>query len=201
VDFCFFKSGFLFFFSAGTPFYAYFCFPAPGKTTFSLLAQNLKDSGAGFLNKCIMILKRTYPYLLTMLQLGSLAYLGLSAPVIAKSWDGILLESAGILLALHTIYIAGFHNVNITPTPKTGARLVTGGPFRLVRHPMYLAQLVALAPLVLDYFTYGRVGVFVLLTITLIFKMHYEEKGLKQQFGRAYDEYMQRTKKILPFIY
>jgi len=82
-----------------------------------------------------MFKEKIYPYLLSTVQLGSLAFLGHSAPVISKSWDGILPESAGIFLALHAIFVTGVHNVNITPTPKAGAILITGGPYRLIRHP------------------------------------------------------------------
>ena len=145
--------------------------------------------------------KNLYPYLLASVQLGSLAFLGLSAPVLAHHWDGLLLETAGILLALYAIYVAGIHNVNITPTPKAGARLVTSGPYRLIRHPMYLAQVVAVIPLVNDYFSYGRLGVLLLLITTLLFKIEYEEKGLIGQFGSDYEKYRQSTKKVLPFIY
>jgi len=147
-----------------------------------------------------MFKEKIYPYLLTTVQLGSLVFLVLSAPVISKSWDGILLEGAGIFLALHAIFVAG-DNVNITPTPKPGAALITGGPYRIIRHPMYLAQVVALIPLVSDYFTPLRFGILILLILTLILKMHYEEKRLVRQFGEAYIEYREKTKKVLPFIY
>ncbi|GMT46349.1 MAG: isoprenylcysteine carboxyl methyltransferase [bacterium] len=174
-----------------------------GKITFSLLDLHiiLKVPEPVFSGKATMFKEKIYPYLLTTAQLGSLAFLGLSAPVIAKSWDGILLEVAGIFLALHAIFVAGMHNVNITPTPKTGGILITGGPYRLIRHPMYLAQIVAIIPLVSDYFTLLRFSILVLLIVTLILKMHYEEKGLIKQFGEAYIEYREKTKKVLPFIY
>ncbi len=148
-----------------------------------------------------MLKQKFYPYLLAGVQLGSLAYLGLSAPVMAKEWDGISLELAGILLAVYAVYVAGVHNVNITPTPKEGGRLITTGPYRLIRHPMYLAQVVAVIPLVNSYFTQWRLGVLFLLMITLLLKMHYEEKGLVRQFGDDYLQYMKTTKKVLPFIY
>ncbi len=139
--------------------------------------------------------------MLAGIQLGSLAYLGLSAPVVARGWDGISLEAAGIFLALYAIYVAGIHNVNITPTPKAGGTLITSGPYRLIRHPMYLAQVMAVIPLVTSYYTPLRATVLLLLIITLLFKMHYEEKGLVRQFGNDYLQYMKQTKKVLPFIF
>ena len=161
----------------------------------------LKVPEPAFSGKATMFKEKIYPYLLSTSQLASLAFLVLSAPVISKSWDGILLEGAGIFLALHAIFVAGVHNVNITPTPKRGAVLITNGPYRLIRHPMYLAQVVALIPLVNDYFSILRLSILLLLMITLILKMAYEEKGLVRQFGETYLQYMEQTKKVLPFIY
>ncbi len=148
-----------------------------------------------------MVRNKFYPYLLAGIQLTSLAYLALSAPVVARHWEGLLPEAAGILLALYAIYVAGIHNVNITPTPKSGGILITSGPYRFIRHPMYLAQVVAVIPLVTDYFSYGRLAVLLLLITTLLFKIEYEEKGLIGQFGSDYEKYRQGTKKVLPFIY
>jgi len=148
-----------------------------------------------------MFKQKIYPYLLAVLQLSSLAFLGLSAPVISKSLSGILLESAGVFLAAHAVYVAGIHNVNITPTPRPGGILITNGPYRVIRHPMYLAQLVAIFPLLTDYFSLLRTMVYLLLVIVLLLKMEYEEKGLVKQFGKDYLHYMQNTRKILPFIY
>ena len=37
-------------------------------------------------------------------------------------------------------------NFNIRPEPKAGGQLVTGGPYRLMRHPMYTAVLLFAVP-------------------------------------------------------
>jgi len=147
-----------------------------------------------------MFYERIYPYLLVFIQLTSLVYLLSSAPFIAYDYSGILIEVAGVFLGLISIYVMGIGNANVAPIPKQNGKLITSGPYRVIRHPMYLAQLIAVLPLVIDYFTWIRLGVFVLLMITLLVKMVYEEKHLKQQFS-DYVEYVERTKKILPFIY
>ncbi|NOX85059.1 MAG: isoprenylcysteine carboxylmethyltransferase family protein [Chlorobi bacterium] len=147
-----------------------------------------------------MFKEKIYPYLLVFLQLASLIYLLSSAPAIANDYSGILIEAAGIFLGIVAIYTIRIGNFNITPTPKTNGQLVTTGPYSVVRHPMYLAQLVALLPLVFDYFSWMRLGVFVLLIIVLLLKIVYEEKRLHQQFP-DYKAYVLRTKRMLPYLY
>ena len=147
-----------------------------------------------------MFKEKIYPSLLVFIQLLCLAYILTSAPAIADDYSGILIEAAGIFLAIVAIFTIGMGNINITPTPKTDGHLVTSGPYSVVRHPMYLAQLVAILPLVFDYFSWIRFGVFVLLIIVLLLKIVYEEKRLMLQFPE-YKEYASRTKKLLPYLF
>jgi len=147
-----------------------------------------------------MFYEKIYPYILVFFQLTSLVYLLSSAPYIAFDYSGILIEVAGVFLGLISIFVMGVGNANVAPIPKKNGELITSGPYRVIRHPMYLAQLIAVLPLVIDYFTWLRLVVFVLLIITLLVKMVFEEKHLKQQFP-DYAEYVAKTKKIIPFIY
>ena len=147
-----------------------------------------------------MFTEKIYPYLLVFIQLLCLAYLLTSAPFLADEYSGILIEAAGVFLGIVAIYTIGIGNFNITPTPKPDGHLVTSGPYSVVRHPMYLAQVVAVLPLVFDYFTWIRLGIFVLLIIILVLKTIYEEKRLFLQFSE-YKEYASRTKKLLPYVY
>lgn len=148
-----------------------------------------------------MFKEKIYPNLLVTIQLGSLAYLALSGKLLAGTALGILVEAGGVILGIVAIYVAGADNVNIAPLPKEGGRLITTGPYRYIRHPMYLAQVVAFIPLVVTYYTPLRLAVILALTIALLLKMPYEEKGLIGQFGEDYKAYKAKTKKVIPFIY
>ncbi len=139
--------------------------------------------------------------MLVGIQLSSLTYLLVSGPIFAHSWDGLLLETAGVFLGLWAIYIAGIHNVNVAPKPKPGGVLITHGPYRILRHPMYLAQVVAVIPLVNMHLTALRLIVLFLLAFTLLLKINYEEKGLIRQFGEEYKTYQKRSFRVLPFLY
>ncbi|MBN2638542.1 MAG: isoprenylcysteine carboxylmethyltransferase family protein [Bacteroidales bacterium] len=148
-----------------------------------------------------MFQDKIYPYLLVFFQLGSLALIFATGPWLAKSWDGITVETLGVVLGLYAIYIAGIHNVNIVPKPKQGGVLITKWPYSQIRHPMYLAQVVAVIPLVMAQFSWFRLAVLLTLIIALMLKIPYEERGLIRQFGDDYRVYREQTKKVLPFIY
>lgn len=77
-------------------------------------------------------------------------------------------------------------------------RLVTSGPYRWVRHPMYTVHIVY-------FFAWVLVSanllllINYLLTLTLVFaRIPKEEKMLLEQFGGEYGDYMKRTGRLLP---
>ena len=141
-----------------------------------------------------------YPYFLVSVQFACLIFIAISAPVISNNIAGLLVESAGIFLAVHAIYIVKIRNVNVTPTVKQGSVLVTSGPYRIIRHPMYIAQLIAVLPLVVDYFSWYRLAAILILLIILLVKIGYEEKQLIAHFP-DYTEYKKTTSRMIPYIY
>jgi protein-S-isoprenylcysteine O-methyltransferase Ste14 len=96
--------------------------------------------------------------------------------------------------------VMGIGNINISPLVKQGVVLVTRGPYRLIRHPMYLAVLLVVWPLIIDSFSFLRIAAGLILTIDLITKMLFEEGLLKKQFVE-YEAYMKTTKRLIPLIF
>ena len=77
--------------------------------------------------------------------------------------------------------------------------LVQSGPFARVRHPIYLAMLLLLAALGLGL---GHIaGLLVAIPVFLVgtaIRVREEERLLRQQFGRAYDDYASVTPAFIP---
>jgi protein-S-isoprenylcysteine O-methyltransferase Ste14 len=81
-----------------------------------------------------------------------------------------------------------------------GHRLVTQGPYAVVRHPIYsamLGKLVATA-LVISHWI-GLVAGVVFFAIGTSIRVREEEKLLRSQFGAEYEAYARRVPAILPW--
>jgi protein-S-isoprenylcysteine O-methyltransferase Ste14 len=81
-------------------------------------------------------------------------------------------------------------------------RLVTGGIYGRVRHPMYLAfLLLALsAVLVIPNWVAGP-SYFILWVAVLALRIGPEERMMLEEFGPEYETYMRRTKRLIPGVW
>ena len=79
-------------------------------------------------------------------------------------------------------------------------RLVTGGVYRVVRHPMYGAYLLLFlcAFLISGNWVIGASGGGIILSLMTI-RLAREEAVLEERYGGEYRAYMQRTGRFLPF--
>jgi protein-S-isoprenylcysteine O-methyltransferase Ste14 len=137
--------------------------------------------------------------ILVSIQIACLLLVLASGPLFAANRLLLVLETAGIALGVWSLAVMGMKNLNIAPTVRDGAELIIKGPYRLIRHPMYASVLLTIWALIIDQFTLLRLIVGLILTADLMIKMLYEEGILKRHF-RDYPAYMERTKRIIPFI-
>lgn len=112
-------------------------------------------------------------------------------------WAGWLVLAGGVALAVTARVQFARVRTNIYTFDEPGT-LVTGGAFRLSRHPMYLGFTLALAGLA---WWLGSVGAMlwalVFGVITDRWYMRFEERRLHARFGSAYAEYARRTRRWL----
>jgi protein-S-isoprenylcysteine O-methyltransferase Ste14 len=113
---------------------------------------------------------------------------------------GVLFGVAGLGLFAWMFRHLGF-NVTSTSMPRSNAVLVTTGPYRWVRHPMYSATLllgVAAALLTANLVVAaGAAGIFALLAA----RSGVEEQRLVGKFGATYQAYQRRTGRFLPPLF
>jgi protein-S-isoprenylcysteine O-methyltransferase Ste14 len=102
----------------------------------------------------------------------------------------------GILIGLWAI-VSMRARVSVLPEPNNVDELITRGPYRYIRHPMYLAVLVTTGSFVINIAT-GLL--WLLLFAVLLFKLGYEERLLLAKF-KTYSKYCTETKRLIPFIF
>jgi protein-S-isoprenylcysteine O-methyltransferase Ste14 len=112
---------------------------------------------------------------------------------------GTALGAAGAGLALWCVVTFALVGRG-TPAPfDAPRRLVTAGPYRVVRNPMYIGAGLAVAGAALFYQSphlLGYTGVFVILTHAFV--VRYEEPTLRRRFGQEYEDYCRRVPRWWP---
>ncbi|HMM11578.1 MAG TPA: isoprenylcysteine carboxylmethyltransferase family protein [Bacteroidales bacterium] len=139
-------------------------------------------------------------YLFVIVQFAMLALLLATGPWVSPSPVGLIVELAGLLVGITAILHMQIGNFGVAPLPKQGSRLVTTGIYSMIRHPMYLAQLMVMLPLVVDHYSLFRLAAWSVLLVNLIFKQLFEEKQLIKQFA-DYRDYMNNSWRMVPFIF
>jgi protein-S-isoprenylcysteine O-methyltransferase Ste14 len=80
-------------------------------------------------------------------------------------------------------------------------QLVTGGPYRLIRHPMYSGWWLALLGAILIYRTWILVLLLAFSLLVFARRARLEERVLSERFGAEWKAYATSTKSLIPFIY
>jgi protein-S-isoprenylcysteine O-methyltransferase len=117
----------------------------------------------------------------------------------ALSVVGLAVCAAGMAVLVWARQTLG-RNWSQTVSAKEGHELVTSGPYRFVRHPMYTGGFVAcLASAVVA----GGPFVFAALTLGPLFlwRVRAEDRLMTEQFPAEYPAYMARTKALIPFVW
>lgn len=122
-------------------------------------------------------------------------------PVAPRAWPlTLFLLATAAVLGLWALGFNRWGNFNIRPELRSGARLVTGGPYRWIRHPMYASVLLGVGALVYADPRLWRVALLVALLVVLMTKAAREESYLRAAFPE-YPAYASRTWRLVPFVY
>ena len=115
------------------------------------------------------------------------------------SITGVVLCGLGVAFAIWARFYLG-KNWSGTPSLKEGHELIVGGPYRLVRHPIYTGMLLALlgSALVGGFLWFI---IFISSAALLLYRIKIEERLMAAQFPAQYLEYKKKTKSLIPFIF
>jgi protein-S-isoprenylcysteine O-methyltransferase Ste14 len=128
-----------------------------------------------------------------------LACIPFATPQSDSLWP-LLLCVIGAGLGIATLAFNKIGNFNILPEIKSGASLITGGPYRYIRHPMYTALVVMMAGIALyNAHIVNYLGL-LLVAVAVFLKAGKEERYLQMRFPQ-YAAYALNTRRFLPYIY
>lgn len=86
-------------------------------------------------------------------------------------------------------------------TAESAAALMTGGPYRWVRHPRYASMLLLGASMPLVFASIIGWLLLVVIVLAVQRRIAREEPHLRQEFGAAYDRYASETARLVPGLY
>jgi protein-S-isoprenylcysteine O-methyltransferase Ste14 len=104
----------------------------------------------------------------------------------------LLIGARLVLRGSYTAHLAG----------QVGQRLVERGPYRFVRHPAYLGQLLMALGVAIGYSSAIGLGAIPILLIPgLAYRIRVEERLLTARLGETYAAYVRRTRRLIPGVW
>ena len=145
--------------------------------------------------------------------LANLAAFGLFLAFLAAFADNadglvaLLLASCGCLLAIAGAALVLRSRIELgsawsfVPMADRGTGLVTTGPYRFVRHPIYLGLSMMVMGEALAFGSWPAViVVFCAIVPTFVWRASAEERLLAHTFGPRHAHYRRRTKMVVPYL-
>jgi protein-S-isoprenylcysteine O-methyltransferase Ste14 len=112
-------------------------------------------------------------------------------------WGGVGFAAVGGSLLIWTFHTLG-PNLTDTVVTRRVHSLVTSGPYRWVRHPLYTATALTVCGNALTASNWFLLAAGALVFFIMVIRTRREEKFLIARFGDAYRQYMARTGRFLP---
>jgi protein-S-isoprenylcysteine O-methyltransferase Ste14 len=80
-------------------------------------------------------------------------------------------------------------------------KLITDGPYRLVRHPLYVAELIATVGILVEYWSWLAAALALTQFAFQLQRMRNEEAILRRAFPVEYENYGATTKRLIPAVW
>jgi protein-S-isoprenylcysteine O-methyltransferase Ste14 len=126
------------------------------------------------------------------------------APHQLASWFLLCVSPVPVLLGVHALRSRGQPSATRADSSLLGlertTRLVEDGIYRTIRHPMYSSLLLLAWGVFFKSLSWVGLVLVLAATLALVATAWAEEQENIRFFGPAYEDYMTRTKRFIPFV-
>ena len=134
--------------------------------------------------------------------------LGALFPAAAILWHRTALFSIGVTLILlgvalrwYAIWTLGTYFTRDVAV-STDQKVVQNGPYRFIRHPAYSGTFLTMLGVGLALTNWASLLALLLCVFSgHMYRVSVEEKALSQTIGQPYREYMQHTRRFIPWVF
>jgi methanethiol S-methyltransferase len=152
------------------------------------------------------LLRSTYVWIASLLLIAVCAAWQSAGGTVYRAGGAIAVAHA-VIQIVGVVFIAravaridGLELAGIRPPGTTSAGLQIVGPYRLVRHPLYLGWVLAVFGAA--HMTADRLLFAILTSFYLVIAVPWEERALLKSFGEEYARYQRQVRwRILPYLY
>jgi protein-S-isoprenylcysteine O-methyltransferase Ste14 len=118
----------------------------------------------------------------------------------ARAAAHLVVQLAGFALAVWSVAEIDPLELAGIKTPDEPETLQVKGPYRLVRHPLYLGWIVAAFGT--HHLTGDRLAFAALTSLYLVIAIPWEERSLVESYGDEYIRYQRQVRwRVIPFVY
>jgi protein-S-isoprenylcysteine O-methyltransferase Ste14 len=121
------------------------------------------------------------------------------------SWVLLLVSAFLVLSGIWALRRFGAPDRSIRDTSRISiektTRLVTVGPYRIIRHPMYASLLFLAWGIFLKRVNLVSFLLAMVASLALFLTAVYEERENLRNFGDEYSEYMRHTRRFVPYLF
>jgi protein-S-isoprenylcysteine O-methyltransferase Ste14 len=130
--------------------------------------------------------------------LAAIVALGVTGNLFAASAFVIAAQVAAVVLNVWARISFERGTFRVTAAPG-GASIITRGPYRFIRHPMYSAALLFIWAGIAGHLSVLTLVIGIAVTVVVIARVVMEERLLRVKYPK-YLDYSQSTKALIPFI-
>jgi len=115
-------------------------------------------------------------------------------------WPGVVLAAIGYaLIFLSGLFLGRQYSAEVTI--QENHKLITAGPYRLIRHPRYLGVLLVTLGVSLVLRAWAGLALAPFVLGLFLWRIADEEALMEREFGDEWQAYCRRSWRLLPYIY